>query len=116
MTNADLTEMEWLAAVLRTTAERLERATALLRAAGDLERLQARLVAIAADRRPPPAVAARAAEAAAVVAEGERPSGRAVDSLPIRVGASRTVAVFDHDTEKRVKVAKITAGASRPPF
>lgn len=116
MTNADLTEMEWLAAVLRTTAERLERATALLRAAGDLERLQAKLSAIAAERpsvgqvRPgatSPAVAGRSAAIAAV---------RELDSPSMPVGASRAGAVFDHDRQKRVMVGKNTAGGTRPPF
>jgi hypothetical protein len=116
MTNADLTEMEWLTATLRATADRLQRATQLLRAAGDLEKLQAKLSAIAAERpsvdqvRPgatSPAVAGRSAEAV------ER---RAASSIAVAVGASRAVAVFDHETQTRMKVAKNTAGASRPPF
>lgn len=116
MKTSDLTEMEWLAATLHHTAERLQRAVELLRAAGDLEKLQAKLTAIAAERpsvdqvRPgatPAAVAGRAPAIAAVRELGPV-------SEPIR--GSRVVAVFDHDHQKRVMVAKNTAGGTRPPF
>ena len=116
MTNADLTEMEWLAAVLRTTAERLERATALLRAAGDLERLQAKLAVIAAER-PRTRSADRPASLPASVgrapAAGER---RELDSPASPVLASRAGAVFDEEEFAPGKLAKKSAGAGRSPF
>lgn len=116
MTNADLTEMEFLAATLATTAARLQRATALLRAAGDLQRLQAKLTTIVAER--PYSVAAERPGAAAPTfgraAEGI--GGRKLDSLTVPVGASRVGAVFDDDAVERKKLGLKSAGARRAPF
>jgi hypothetical protein len=116
MTNAELTEMEWLAATLHATAERLQRATALLRAAGDLERLQVRVAAIGA----PPSPSAIARPASPVgAAVGRAPAiapVRELDSPATAVGASRSVAVFDHGAESVKKLVRNNAGGSRPPF
>jgi hypothetical protein len=116
MKTAEITEMEWLAATLRHTAERLERATALLRAAGDLEKLQAKLAGIVApgaapcaagrpETPPPIAPRARAAEA-----------GRGSSSVAGSVGASRAVAVFDEVNNARRMIGKINAGRCDVPF
>jgi hypothetical protein len=116
MTNADLTEMEWLAATLMHTAGRLNRATALLRAAGDLEKLQARLAIIArpdatarASGRPetPPLIAPRARAAE---------SGRGSNSVAASVGASRAVAVFDETMNAGRKIGNNNTGHTRVPF
>lgn len=116
MTSSDLTEMEWLAAALLHTAARLQRATALLRAAGDLERLQAKLAVIAAER-PSTRPAARPASLPASVGRapvaGQR---RELDSPASPVLASRAGAVFDEDEFAPGKLAKKSAGAGRPPF
>jgi len=50
MKSQDLTELDWLAHRLRAVAVDVERAAVLLRAAGDLDRLQLRLAAVVADR------------------------------------------------------------------
>jgi len=116
MKTAEITEMEWLAATLRHTAERLERATALLRAAGDLEKLQAKLAVIArpdatvrASGRPetPPLIAPRARAAEA---------GRGSNSVSASVGASRAVAVFDETMNAGRKIVKTNTGRSHIPF
>lgn len=116
MRSQDLTEMEWLAATLMSTASRLTRAVALLRAAGDLEHLQAKLATIVATGPPAAAVAAGPPEAGGVASEGERPSGREIRSRSLPVGGVRVGAVFDADTVRRPLSAKITAGGPRPPF
>lgn len=116
MTSSDLTEMEWLAATLHATAERLQRATALLRAAGDLERLQARVQACCAPPGAPRAGEPVQPAGAAVVRAPAGCERRAVDSPATRVGASRIDAVFDPETDGRKLVGKKFAGGSRPPF
>jgi len=116
MKTAEITEMEWLAATLRHTAERLERATALLRAAGDLEKLQAKLAAIAApgaapgaaERREPPSLIAPRARAAE--------AGRGSSSVSASVGASRAVAVFDETMNAGRKIGNNNTGHTRVPF
>lgn len=116
MTNAELTEMEWLAATLRSTADRLQRATELLRAAGDLEKLQAKLSAIAAER---PSVDQVRPGATPAAAAGRSPAIAAVRELgspPMPAVASCGFAVFDQVPQANRKFAKITAGGTRPPF
>ena len=117
MTNADLTEIEWLAAALHGTASRLQRAAVLLRAAGDLERLQAKLATIATAS---PA-ASPAASAGGRPVAGDRPAEfageRRADTGLKPVGASRVGAVFDHPKFGRSELGKKSAGgSSRPPF
>jgi hypothetical protein len=116
MTSSDLIEMEWLAAALLQTAARLQRATALLRAAGDLERLQARLAGIVAERPSGEQVRPGLAAAAVVGRSTEVHQVRGADSPTSPVLASRAFAVFDGDKFTPGKLATKSAGASRPPF
>lgn len=131
MKTSDIIEMEWLAASLLSTSARLTRAVALLRAAGDLERLQAKLAAISTAPPPP---------ASATAPPGHRPAANAV--APLRSPAvsaapagdrqprvasgssaergSSSFAVFDGADLARVEMAKISAGkprgSARVPF
>lgn len=116
MNNADLTEMEFLASALSSTAERLQRAVTLLRAAGDLERLQAKLSRLTATTSPPLAAALPAAPPPIIGRAAEIPAGRAVDSATMPVGRSCGGAVFDDERDGRLKLGKNLAGVRRPPF
>jgi len=104
MTSKELVELEWLASKLRSAADALQRAAALLQGSRDLERAEARLAAISGARGKTTAEGPLSHEA------DRKPVG---GSLP--VGQRRVDAVFDHTTRKQQLVGFATK-EKRPPF
>lgn len=116
MTDRELADLAMLPSTLRMAANRIDRAVALLRAAGDLAALEKKLQRACGLERPATSPGAEAAAPGAL--RGEASQGMHVRVQPHEAGvaAIQNVAVFGGSKGASQKKGEKSTGGAKTPF